>query len=324
MIPIIPQYQRIIDQERINRIFEKIKIVVERGEEPFLPGCLIIAKSKNKKWLLDGNHRYHIYKKLYEECKFDCSIVCNEIDVQTDEEAKNLFKIINNVAPIPDMPEGIDLTSVHTIANHFFDKYPHIFSGSRSRRCFRPHIHRDSFQEKIGQLLSILEEKGSVDHMMIIKKIEEYNDELKTKNWKHFVSSSHDTSISITNHMAKARQKGGFYVGMFSNYKWLFRLFDIHNVTNRFQYVKRKIPKALRIAVWNRYMGRDTRKGFCPICKDREISIEDFHCGHDLAEARGGEMNVDNLFPVCSLCNQSMGTKDFYEAWQEVQSKFLG
>jgi hypothetical protein len=323
VIPALPQYQRIIDKGRVNEIYEKIKKVIESGEEPFLPGCLIIVKSKNKKWLLDGNHRFQIYKKLYDKCKFDCNIVCNEIEVKTDEEAKALFKIINNVVPIPDMPEGIDLTSVHMIAKYFLDKYPRIFSNSRSRRCFRPHLHRDSFQEKVGQLLGLLEKKGPVDNTEIIRKIEEYNDTLKTKNWKFFVSSGHDTSVSIMNHMTKARQKGGLYVGMFNSYKWLFHLFGIYNITNRFHYVKKKIPKALRIAVWNRYMGGNARKGLCPICRDRELRIEDFHCGHDLAEAKGGGMNVDNLFPICALCNQSMGTKNFYKAWQELQTKQL-
>lgn len=323
VIPALPQYQRIIDDTRVNEIFLKIKQVIESGEEPFLPGCLIIVKSDNKKWLLDGNHRFQIYKKLYEECKFDCQIVCNEIEVKTDEEARSLFKIINNVVPIPDMPEGIDLTSVHLIAKYFIEKYPRIFSNSRSRKCFRPHLHRDSFQEKIGQLLGELEKKGPVDNTIIIRKIEEFNEKLKSKNWKYFKSSNHDTSVSIMNHMAKARQKGGFYVGMFGSYKWLFHLFGIYNITNRFHYVKKSIPKALRISVWNRYMGGSARKGLCPICRYTEIRIEDFHCGHDLAEAKGGMMNVDNLFPLCHLCNQSMGTKTFYEAWQELQARMM-
>jgi len=70
-------------------------------------------------------------------------------------------------------------------------------------------------------------------------------------------------------------------------------------------------------------MGNDTRRGTCPICNERDIRIEDFQCGHDIAEAKGGGLNIDNLFPVCSLCNQSMGTKSFYKAWQELQTKIL-
>jgi hypothetical protein len=321
VFPVIPHYQRIIDKERVKSIYKKIKDVIDRGEEPFLPGCLIIVKSNDKKWLLDGNHRYHIYKMLYDKCKYDCQIVCNEIEVKTDSEAKTLFKIINNVVPSPDMPEGIDLKSVHMIASYFLEKYPKIFSSSKSRRSYRPYLHRDTFQEKIGQLLTELEKKGPVDNTEIIKKIEEYNDEMACKNWKHFMSSPHDTSVSITNYMIKAKEKGGFYLGMFNSYKWLFHLFKIYTVTNRFQYVKKKIPQALRVSVWNKYMGSDSRKGLCPICREREIRIEDFQCGHDLAEAKGGSLDVDNLFPVCHLCNSSMGTKDFYKAWQELQSK---
>jgi hypothetical protein len=323
VIPALPEYQRIIDKERVNIIFNKIKTVINRGEEPILPGCLIIVKSKDTKWLLDGNHRFHIYKKLYDECKYDCQVLCNEIEVKNDIEARNLFKIINNVVPIPDMPEGINLTSVNMISQYFLDKYPKIFSSNKSRKSFRPHIHRDVFQEKIAQVVDILEKKGKIDNTEIINKIEKYNEELKNKNWKTFVTSSHDTSLSINNYITKARQKGGLYIGLFNNYKWLFHLFDIYNITNRFQSVKKKIPNSLRVSIWNKYMDVNTKKGLCPICRDREIRIEDFQCGQDLAEAKGGGITVYNLFPICPLCNQSMGTKNFYKSWQEFQSRLL-
>jgi 5-methylcytosine-specific restriction endonuclease McrA len=34
----------------------------------------------------------------------------------------------------------------------------------------------------------------------------------------------------------------------------------------------------------------------------------DFHCGHIVAEANGGETNLSNLKPICKNCNLSMGT----------------
>ena len=32
-----------------------------------------------------------------------------------------------------------------------------------------------------------------------------------------------------------------------------------------------------------------------------------FHCGHIVAEANGGQLKMDNLKPICSSCNSSMG-----------------
>jgi hypothetical protein len=336
MIPELPYFQRLMDEKRVNTIFYEIKQIIDKKEEPYLPGCLVIVKTPSKRYLLDGNHRFHIYEKLYKELHFNCNIVCNEITVDSEEEAKKLFTIVNNVVPIPEMPDGIDLNSVHIIAKYFFDKYPNIFSNSKTRRCFRPHLHRDIFQENIGKLLDFLnnkkeiekvekiekEKEVKIDNSLIIQKIENFNEELKHKNMLFFLNTNTESYETFENYRKKAEKKGGFYVGLYNHYNWLFSLFGIKAITDRFQYVKKKIPKALRVRVWNKYMGKNERKGTCPICNEKELKIEDFHCGHDIAESNGGELNVDNLFPVCSLCNLSMGTKTFYEAWKELQSKF--
>jgi hypothetical protein len=38
--------------------------------------------------------------------------------------------------------------------------------------------------------------------------------------------------------------------------------------------------------------------------------MNSFQCGHVIAEANGGVIHVDNLRPICSICNQSMGTEN--------------
>ena len=73
---------------------------------------------------------------------------------------------------------------------------------------------------------------------------------------------------------------------------------------------KKYIPKSLRIAVWNRYIGEEIGCTICPVCKTNKISQLNFHCGHVIAEAKGGPTNIDNLRPVCAQCNLSMGKKN--------------
>ena len=36
--------------------------------------------------------------------------------------------------------------------------------------------------------------------------------------------------------------------------------------------------------------------------------MNDFHTGHYISEANGGEVKLDNLRPICKGCNLSMGT----------------
>ena len=50
----------------------------------------------------------------------------------------------------------------------------------------------------------------------------------------------------------------------------------------------------------------------CYVCND-DISFSNFHCGHIISHANGGETIIDNLKPICMLCNTSMGTMNMEE-----------
>src|SRR3989338_6259495 len=86
---------------------------------------------------------------------------------------------------------------------------------------------------------------------------------------------------------------------------------------------KKPIPKALKCAVWEKYVGEDIGKILCMCCEITEITQMKFHCGHIIAEAMGGETNVNNLLPICESCNKSMGTKnlnDFKKLFQVLEA----
>tara|TARA_Y100000389_G_scaffold25043_1_gene21761 strand:+ start:302 stop:1018 length:717 start_codon:yes stop_codon:yes gene_type:complete len=76
---------------------------------------------------------------------------------------------------------------------------------------------------------------------------------------------------------------------------------------------KKTIPKALKIAVWNKYIGEEIGKTKCYCCELTDITQSKFHCGHILAEANGGDLHVDNLKPICESCNKSMGTSNMLD-----------
>jgi hypothetical protein len=76
--------------------------------------------------------------------------------------------------------------------------------------------------------------------------------------------------------------------------------------------VRKSIPKAVRIALWEIYFTDDNAKGNCNVC-NCEIKITNFEAGHIIASAKGGNDNIDNLVPVCSLCNKSMGVENLLE-----------
>lgn len=73
---------------------------------------------------------------------------------------------------------------------------------------------------------------------------------------------------------------------------------------------KKAIPKVLRDLAWSKWIGEDIGKTKCFCCQVNDIKMSSFHCGHVVAEVNGGKTTVDNLRPICSACNLSMGSEN--------------
>ena len=80
---------------------------------------------------------------------------------------------------------------------------------------------------------------------------------------------------------------------------------------------RKKIPKHVKTLVWNQHIGPDTATADCVSCRKEKITNRNFHCGHVLAESRGGDVNIKNLRPICAACNGSMATQSMNEFTQE-------
>jgi hypothetical protein len=76
---------------------------------------------------------------------------------------------------------------------------------------------------------------------------------------------------------------------------------------------KKAIPKVMKDLCWSKYVGDNVGKTPCMCCETNEIKMNDFQCGHVIAEANGGTITVDNLRPICKACNISMGTENLNE-----------
>ena len=87
---------------------------------------------------------------------------------------------------------------------------------------------------------------------------------------------------------------------------------------------KRKtIPKALKEQVWDKYVGKERGIAKCLVCNDREISKSSFHAGHIKSVKNGGDTTIDNLLPICSHCNLSMGKQNLYEYKAEFHQPLM-
>ena len=77
--------------------------------------------------------------------------------------------------------------------------------------------------------------------------------------------------------------------------------------------IRKTIPLALKRIVWNKYIGEEIGKTQCLCCKLTDISQMNFSCGHIVSVHNGGCVNPENLKPICSSCNSSMGTQNMDE-----------
>jgi hypothetical protein len=75
---------------------------------------------------------------------------------------------------------------------------------------------------------------------------------------------------------------------------------------------REQIPKCVRNALWINYF-QNQREGKCQCCLRETISIGNFHAGHIKAHINGGSISLDNLVPICMLCNLSMTKHDLKE-----------
>lgn len=76
---------------------------------------------------------------------------------------------------------------------------------------------------------------------------------------------------------------------------------------------KRTIKHNIRQLVWNHYIGGHKGIALCWCCGSTVINQFHFECGHVKARSCGGSDTVENLRPICGLCNRSMGKMDMFE-----------
>lgn len=81
---------------------------------------------------------------------------------------------------------------------------------------------------------------------------------------------------------------------------------------------KQRISASLRQSVWLAWIGKEY-DAKCTIkwCQSR-ITPFSFEVGHNIPESRGGATTLDNLRPICGICNKSMGNRYTIEEYSRL------
>ena len=81
---------------------------------------------------------------------------------------------------------------------------------------------------------------------------------------------------------------------------------------------KALIPKALREQVWLKGIGKHYEGKCTTTWCNNIINVFDFQVGHRVPESKGGTTTIDNLTPLCSRCNLSMGSQYTTDEWNST------
>ena len=294
----IPKFQRITDMNRVNYIFDSMRSRMEKNQKLFFPGCIIFAKTPEQTWIIDGLHRMEVYKRFLTDMNINHEVYCQEFQVANEEEARELFEIVNDSRSLPEMPDGVNINQIQIIVKFLMTKYPNIFSNSKTGRVNRPHLHFNGLQEALAKVDKSLPPNS-------VQLIEDLNSNVMYTGFNKYLGNEDVNSLIET-----AQKKGNFFLGIIPNYRWVQIIFG--GISSQQSYKKKHISSRLRQLVWKQYAPVNSMVSECFLCQE-VIQFESFHCGHDIPESKGGETNLSNLRPICSACNLSMGTKTMQE-----------
>ncbi len=283
--PIIPTIQRSYIEERVEYFYNQLVNYSTKYNELYNLNPIHLAEFNGQYFILDGQHRYMAYKKFYNEyflknnMDFNITLInreCNDYD-----DLKRYFIELNNNFITKDLILEIsDMDTSDILKTYIKENFKEHLSNAEKPKF--PNINLDNF---VKLLMDRFKNQSA---QTIIQKLNEINKDIS----KYLYDKDIGNYQTIKN-------KGGLYLAYVIHKKN-----EPENKDGR-----KKLPSALRRALWESKFGKETTKGSCFVCTT-DIYIHDFHCGHKLAAKNGGSDNISNLECVCAQCNLSMGTED--------------
>ena len=274
----------------------------------------VVIGDLNDTWyIIDGQHRIDMCKELFNQGYNNYIIFCwyiftNEKDMRelfisiNKDSTKNKFYVESNTFDQIKISEFTKLLQLY---------YKNYFSKKKTEQG-----KRKTCEELRDQLISIDFFNNNYTALELLNNL--YN-----KNIQFYELNRYKTNIlynedifykdeldCINDRVIMSLKKNNFI-------EWLK---DEKNLPfHHYKKQKSKISKSLKNACWIKEY-KNNLTGICPIsfCKNT-ISKDKFQAGHIISEYNCGKTNIDNLKPICSSCNLSMGSNN----WIDYDKKSL-
>jgi len=325
---LVPNEQRIRDNDKVNEIINYQEMYYKKGYNHFnFLGTINIhcCEEDNKNYLVDGQHRFKAMEILFKQHKYkDFFVKIELVIVKTRNDLKENYNLINKNTELPEFPEDANKDVVENVAKYFFNTYPNCWT--LKKRNIRPKLNKNQFQEGIAYLHSKITTtlKWDMDEEDLKKIILNKNDEMSS--WTVEGYSKQIRRIKKWPEFLAICKSKNMYIGMYNYlneeycYDWVRDI--VKQLTGEIlskskKYRKKKIPKNKRNEVWKKFNG-NKMDAMCYCCSLKELNaLGSWECGHIKSENSGGDLSSENLRPICSGCNKSMGTKNMHEYMKE-------
>ena len=316
---VIPEIQRLLDTHKVNELVaHQLMHHRENGAAwPYPP--IVLARTSETggtRFVVDGQHRLAAMRDLYSAHSHDMEFAMLTYSVPTLKRLECLYREINKNAPIPDFsPFSPDARApAESVAVRLKTRFPDIWSASARAR--RPSLNFTLVQQSLAWLS---QKTGSLTAAALEAAVLELNNELEGRVTLAARGSPETLPGQPTARMVAKAVKTGMYLGLYKDepgseygYRWTAVLAERLTgtaVLRRRKARRKGVPKSVKLAAWNRYVGASVARTKCICCQEREISMAVFEAGHVVAEAEGGSATVANVLPICGLCNKSMATR---------------
>lgn len=319
-----PPYQTDIDE---NKVQQMVGSYLLHPEYLLYKNKIVIAVVKNhvdethKLYVLDGQHRLEMVKILYQDHDIVDYLNFCYFKVESNKEAKNLFKEINRDSyknsKFVNLDEFKDSMYLG-LKTYLSDNYKQYFSEKKSNLNKRYSL--SEFVDKLVEINYLSEYENVQD---LITDLEQKNKKFnKLIDYQEFYLESPD--IFYKDEILNV--KDGKIFSLLNNNFIEFLAGQDTIPDHKFKNIKKNITPKLRLSVWKNSYG-DNETSLCPFAKygcENKISRgkNGFNCGHVISEFNGGETTVQNLKPICFNCNNKMGTRNWPEYEKIIKKEF--
>lgn len=329
---LIPNEQRIRDDMKVNQIIDYQEKYYKNKHNHFnFIGTINIhcCKENGKNYLVDGQHRFKAMENLFTKHHYsNFNVKVEIVIVENQIELKENYNLINKNTELPEFPEEANKNVVENVCRYFFTEYKSMWT--LKKRQIRPYLNKNHFQEAVAYLsakfsksMNCNMDEEDLKEIIINKNkemsswtVEGYSKQIrKIKKWPEFLTIC---------------KKNDFFIGMYNYtneeycYNWIRDIVEQYTgekLKKEKRKRKKSIPKKKRQEVWTANNG-ESLSVYCFCCNNQELNgMGAWECGHIISEANGGNLDTDNLKPICSGCNKSMGSKNMDDYMKEFYSK---